>query len=530
MSDYATNILDNRKLRLSIIVTIIIAIITYTFKFTNATYGWDNVSISLRNVYPGFGGAKWLGWSEPLITMLQSLPWLEGVIGTFLMAVTVYFLILIFEIETMVGIFAVAGICQVSPTIIIANTYGFSITFYLALLFAVLGAYFLVAPSVITLKHVLVSIMCIAVSAGYYGAFLTTTFAVLLLKLLMDIFFGKPFTQVSGKCIRFVGIPVIAVAIFYLILRILLAISGQQLQAYGGENNIASLGSVISFLSFKRIADVYGACLYYYMHKSYTPHILTVIIFILFAVAILVLLKRNVLMIKDKAKNICLAFFIIIMMPVAMGFLGLFTTQIHELMYFGYSIPYIVVVVACELLYKEYKNDKSEAKRIKRLEIVIASLIICYIYFGVVLANTVAIRANSYMQSTYALCIRIVDRIENCEGFKGDELITVVYYPHEGESYIDKTGLTPISMLDDLWNVSDDRVNGLNDFNVPAFITNIMGVPVNITQYVSLDDLFESGDLSEAEIEQINEMDIFPNNSCVQKVGNRIIVLLNKGI
>lgn len=530
MTDYINNILNNRKLRLSFIATIAIAVIAYTFKFTNAAYGWDNVGISLNKVSPSFSGAKWLGWSTPLLTMLQSIPWLDGVIGTFLMSVTVYILILIFDIETLAGIIATAAICQISPTIIMVNTYGYSLAFYLALLFSVLGAYFLVSSNNLSIKQMALAIICIAVSAGYYGAFLTTTFTVLFLKILMDIFYGKTFKDVSRTCTAFIGIPVIAVVIFYLILRILLAVSGQQLQSYGGENNISSLGSVISFLSVKRIADVYGACLYYYIYRSFTPHLLTVIIFVLFAVAIIVLLKRKVLVIRDSAQNVALAVVIILLMPVAMGFLGLFTTQIHELMYFGYSMPYLTVVVVCELLYKTYRSDDSNVKFIKSLEIVISCLLVAYIYFGIVLANTVAIRASSYMQSTYALCIRVVDRIECTEGFTGEEQVCVIYYPSEGDSYIDSTGLTSIPILDDLWNVSDSRENGLNDFNIPGFIRNIMGVPINVEQYTSLDSFYEDCDLSEGEKSQISDMDVFPNNSCVQKVGNRIVVILNWGI
>ena len=530
MTDYINNILNNRKLRLSFIATIAIAVIAYTFKFTNAAYGWDNVGISLNKVSPSFSGAKWLGWSTPLLTMLQSIPWLDGVIGTFLMSVTVYILILIFDIETLAGIIATAAICQISPTIIMVNTYGYSLAFYLALLFSVLGAYFLVSSNNLSIKQMALAIICIAVSAGYYGAFLTTTFTVLFLKILMDIFYGKTFKDVSRTCTAFIGIPVIAVVIFYLILRILLAVSGQQLQAYGGENNISSLGSVISFLSVKRIADVYGACLYYYIYRSFTPHLLTVIIFVLFAVAITVLLKHKVLLVRDVGKNVPIALVIILLMPVAMGFLGLFTTQIHELMYFGYSIPYLAVVVVCELLYKTYRSDESNLKLIRNLEIAISCLLVAYIYFGIVLANTVAIRASIYMQSSYALCIRVVDRIECCEDFTGDEQVCVIYYPSTGDSYIDTTGLTPVPVLDDLWNVSDLRVNGLNDFNVPSFIRNIMGIPLDVKQYTSLESFYEDCDLSEEEKSQISNMDIFPDNDCVQKIGSRIVVLLNRGI
>ena len=170
-----TGIITDKKFKTVMLASIVMSLIAHSFRYFNAAYGLDNVTISSVGSVFSFTNAKWLLSASWVLSGFQSVPWLDGMISMLLISFSVYMLIAIFKIENRLNIWIVAGICQTSPSIIASNTYGGAYTFYVALFFGVLGAYIAIQSDEFDIRRMTGSIICIMLSAAVYGSYVEVT-------------------------------------------------------------------------------------------------------------------------------------------------------------------------------------------------------------------------------------------------------------------------------------------------------------------------------------------------------------------
>ena len=145
---------------------------------------------------------------------------------------------------------------------------------------------------------------------------------------------------------------------------------------------------------------------------------------------------------------------------------------------------------------------------------IVASLVMIFEF--AVLANIVAFNMNERYEKTYATCLRLVDRLEQCEGFKAGDTVAVL------------GGLPDES----IYPFTDITYNTLKGYFVPTgnlcvessgkfvtFFNHYMGISVNSPD-------------SETELEllntpEYNEMEKFPKEGSIRRINGVWVIKIN---
>ncbi len=502
---------------------VVTGLIAHAFIYTNIAYGRDNSCISVSDVHMDLSGTKWLQFVLYYLTGKQNLPWLSGVISIAAMTVVTYMLIKMFKIKSVVGIWITAGICQTSPSIISSNTYGFSYIFYIALLFSVMGAYFAWNEERFGRKRYILSILSIMASAAMYGSYITVTSTIMLMILIMGILYGKKTVCIIREGIGYLVCLCGGFLSFYVVLRILMVLTSQKIQSYMGEDVLASTKAAARIDHIQQLKAIFLRAFQYYFRYSFTPHILNTVIIIAGAILLIYMFFRNNK--EQRISKITLLIFIVVILPISMDMLELLGDTVHYLMYFSFVIPYIMLISMTEL----FLNDKKDSQRAEQIICSAFSIVLSLmVYYGFVLSNTAYIRWVNYYQETYSLCTRIIDRIETCNGYTGNEDVVLIYNNAAANSYVHTTGIDSIPMLTGLGNPDDNKVNGFSTSTMAGIFENILGFSPDISAYKDMDAYVSEAKPTETEKLELENMKVFPNSKCTDKIGDTIIVVLSE--
>ena len=134
------------------------------------------------------------------------------------------------------------------------------------------------------------------------------------------------------------------------------------------------------------------------------------------------------------------------------------------------------------------------------------------------------VRAEQVPEETEHIALRLVDRIEDCDGFTGKETVVFVGDLHESE-YFSNYHNEEKYWLDFLTGLGIGNKYYTNGFtynaNMYPYLTKIMNVRLPLEKYDEM--LF-----TDEENEIIRQMPCFPSDGSVAKIGDRIIVMLSK--
>jgi len=129
-----------RENKTVIIASLISAAMAYMFWFTNKLVNHDDVK-ALFDLGVGFSSGRWMIDIMAKLTITASLPWLNGIVGIFLIAAANCVIVNMFRIENPLLQVMLAVLIVVFPGNMDVFTYMFTSTAYcLAFLFSALSA------------------------------------------------------------------------------------------------------------------------------------------------------------------------------------------------------------------------------------------------------------------------------------------------------------------------------------------------------------------------------------------------------
>lgn len=511
------NLWEQSSFRTTVIASLVTGMIAHGFIYANAIYGLDAIYITSDVGWLNLGGTKWLSGPGFAITLFQNLPWLSGMLGQLLMIGVIWMLVNMFSLRHWAGIWLMAGLAQTNPALIGANTYGNIYIYYLALFFAVGAVYSVYKDTKFQCSHCLACIILIMCSVALYGAYVQVTVSLMLVLLILNILQQERAATFFKRGVREVLCLIIGLIMFYTVLKILLSISGQQLNSYLNEDSITSVQTMDFSGMLYRFFHSYQASLNYYFWYPFGIHWLNGIILGLAVLLTLFQFFRNSI---DRKLNFILLCICGILIFPAMDIIQIISNSWHYLMFYSFSVPFFYTVG----IVNQSLEGKHVVKAIQRAIIALLSLMV---YYGFVLSNTVYIRWNNYYIETLNMCSRLLSHIEQCDDFDGGEDIAIVW-DTESDAYFNRTGITPIPMLDMLWNVEDDRLNGLYQISIPEFMNRILGSPLHFEMYSSVKDLENNISLSANDLKLLSEMESYPDSSSIQEIDGQIVVILAK--
>lgn len=500
-------ILPQRKI--CFLSAVIIGLVTHMYKLTNWLPNWD----SLVFRYDSQNMVSMGRWFLPVVCTFSSfydLPWLTGLLAIVFHAAGAACICGILDVKKGMTAALVGAAAASFPTVTSVMMYNYVADGYaFAFLLACMAVAFLTGEK----PRYLISAVLIALSTAIYQAYITVTVMLILLYLINEIIFGeKSVADTVKKSAGFLLTGIAGMALYYLIMRILPAIMGEELLDYQGFSSAASFSGIDIRSS---LYTVVHTLIDYFFDFSKGVSVFTVLNCIIFAVTAALYLvcavKNGVF--ASAGKILLLAVFVLLL-PTGANILAFANPGIdyHNLMKMGYFVFYLFFVLLyerTELLSMKMRGAGSW------LILVLCSVLV---FNQTVIANISYHKLQMAYEKSYGVLLRIADRIEQTEGQERCGRILAVGALPGSEAYSDNlppnmTGTTGEYILR-----ADDEIVG----------QSVLCSALN--DYCGKEYMFVHGEEKQALLkrDEVMKMDCWPGKNSVAVIDDVIVIKLGE--
>lgn len=446
-----------------------------------------------------------------------TLPWLIGILGLAYLGCAAAVLCEILEIRKTWAVALASGLLAVFPALSSVFAYVFTMDGYmLALLLAVLAA-------LLVKKYRMGFIpgaVCLAFSMGIYQIYLSFTMIVSLfavLRLLAEAEPGREGAEAGGQVLkrklfaamRYLYMGVLGVALYFVILLALLALQNKELAGYQGIDGMVAGGALGgNFLA--AIGNIYRDFLSFTLRGN----VLFQNIFSLTACVLLAGLAACAVFFRVWRKKYWknppifgIMIIILLLFPLAANVILLISPSVtyHLLMRYQwvlFAIGAVALVSNCDF------GKRLDAWLQWGMCLAAFVLVFCYS----ITDNIAYSNLQRRYEKTYAYCVRLLDRIEQTEG----------YYPGIPIAMVGVVGDDQYPVTDITLPVTSNMIGLNGDFllytgeNYQVFMKNYLGATLNILPPEAMEEMYFS--------EEYTEMDSFPGENSVRIIDGILYV------
>jgi hypothetical protein len=279
----------------------------------------------------------------------------------------------------------------------------------LALLFATVGAYVVIK----NLTFSFVAIIFFVASLGLYQAYLQVGVVLLMFDIFKDIINNKDFKKFIKKSVIYVAIILSSLIIYFGFFKLCLHIFHiKPANTYNGLSNVGDFGS------FKNIIVCFLGAYKYAIRGLLKPvTILTYDKFKSIPIIIIILISTSLIIFqsfKNKLSkvNIILLVLLLLLLPFGYNFVYFISQGMeHDLMTYSFCVVplFAFFLIRCS-------NLKS-----KIIKIILYTAFLIISFNNIIYANQIYVKKNLERESTLSIVTRVIDRIEQTEGYTPKE-------------------------------------------------------------------------------------------------------------
>lgn len=424
-----------------------------------------------------------------------TIPWLIGLLSLLFLAGTATLLVDFFQVKTAgIGI-GMGAVLVAFPSLCANFGYVFTLDGYMMALFLAVLASLLVEKG----KYgFLIGGVCLSFSLGTYQAYLPVT--------MLLCFFGvcKAFYKTGFKekknftvPMKYVGMGVLGMALYYIILQILLKLQGKQLSNYQGINEMASVEKA-------SLSETIGTMYRNFFAFTIKGNVFTNNIFSKVGMVLLMLLGLWGICCRVRKNKLwknpwlyVLAFLFVILIPLMSNVMLLISPGVnyHILMRYHYVLLPMAAMALAENSMQETKESKGKSDKgnsqEKGTRNALYSWGLCIscimVIFSYVVTDQIAYsNLQKKYEKTYAYCSRLLDRIEQTPRYEVGMPIAMIGVVGE-ESY-PVTDLTE-DVTAGIIGMSGDYLLYTGE-NYKAFMENYLGATLNILPADAMADAY----------------------------------------
>ena len=428
-----------------------------------------------------------------------TLPWLIGLLGLLLLAVTAVVLVDFLQIEkTGLGIL-VGSLLVTFPALVSTFAYVYTLDGYmLGLLFAVLAVWFASKGG----KKWIVGAFFLAFSMGIYQAYLPFAILLSLYGVLISFIELEDMKAKIRTVAEYLGMGVLGMVMYYVILRLLLLIQGKELASYQGIDGMGSLAGLDIVGTVKAIFTDF----FVFTVKG---HVLFNNLFSMVALALLILTAFAVLMTKayrgQLFKKVSFYFVVaaaMIVLPVASNVILIISPGVnyHLLMRYQWVLFVILLLAFADRYVETLKQNAAWAKWI----VTVCAFVLTFNYL--VVDQIAYSNLDKKYEKTYSYCLRLLDRMEQTEG----------YYTGIPVAMIGVVGEDNFPVTDITAEVTGSIIGTTGDYlfytssNYASFMKHYMGVELNPVSDEEMLRIYDS--------EEYRALDSFPGKDSMKVV------------
>ncbi len=439
---------------------VIVGLIAHLYKIVNWLPNWD----SLVFRYDAQNMVSMGRWFLPVASAPSSfydLPWLTGLLSILFHALGAVCICKMFDVKKNITAGLIGAAVVSFPTVTSVMLYNYVADSYaLSFLLACLAALFITSEKP---KFVLAALL-IALSVGTYQAYITVTIMLLLCFLIREVLFkGEKIKTLLIKALKFLLTGTAGMVLYYLLLVILLKVTGTKLLEYQGFDNAASFSNLDILGSLYIIKDSFVSYFFDFSNGLNVFNIVNCIVLISTSLIYLFEVVRNKLKIS-KILVLCVG---TLLLPIGANVLVFLNSSLdyHNLMKMGFFIFYLFFIL-------EYENLNLKTETLNKLKAWLVVLVTVVLIFNqVVIANISYHKITIAYEKSYGTLIRIADRIEQTEGASECDSILVLGSLEGSEEYSSEISLDMTGTTDGYILRADDEVVGqsvltsaLNDY------------------------------------------------------------------
>lgn len=429
--------------KLTFLSAIICGFISYGYLLTHNFLTYDSMWNLCSDQNMISSGRQFLMYACK-ISSDYNLPWLNGLLAIFYLAVNSCFLVRLLEVKEKVTAILIAGFTVMFPSVTSTFAYSYTVDGYmLAVLLATIAVYLTGKYKYGFFAGIILLGFSIGIYQAYYSYAIVLCIVVLFEQLLKKLRM-KEYCCLVGK---FVVMGVMAYIFYVLSLKLMLAVQHTELSGYQGTSavatfQIASLATGLktafwSFVDFARWANV--------LTTNVPMKIAFVMIFVICGGEFLYLFVSRGLY-KDWYNYIWVGV-LTIAIPFGATMVAIISpdTYIHLLVRMPWALLFVFATSLGEWIVPSGK--------IKRI-VPGVSYFFCFVmlFEFAVVANIVGYNMNERYEKTYATCVRIVDRLEQTEGYETGMPVAILggfpntdNYPHTDITAQDLSGYFGVS-------------------------------------------------------------------------------------
>ena len=434
------------------------------------------------------------------ISSYFTIPWIIGLIGLFWLGLSAVALTEVLELTDPLVITAVSGLLVSFPALASTFAYVFTLDGYmLALFLAILAVLFTKKYN----KGWIAGAVCLAFSMGIYQAYLP--FAILLCVYVILLFFmeEKDWKTKAVYVLRYLGMGIAGGALYYVILQVLLKLQGKVLDTYQGINSMEQGGSGLEL--FATLKGMYRDFLAFTVHGN----VLVNNIFSLAACVVLLLLTAYLLirgMLQRKWWKNPLFFVIIILLAAGLPLLTNVILVISPNLTYHLLMRYQWVLYLILMLAFVSRSAMKEGKADIGIQwaALLAAVVLIFNYG--VSDNIGYSNLEKKYEKTYAYCVRLLDRIEQTDG----------YYQGIPIALVGVIGYDEFPTTDITGKVTDGMIGLSGDYLIykgadyQSFIQNYLGATLNFLDPDTVGEIYMT--------QEYIDMDTFPGANSTKVV------------
>ncbi len=490
----------------------IIGVLTFGYTITNHFLTYDSMWNLVSDQDMITSGRQFLTYACGISTDYD-LPWLNGILAIFYMSVASVIVVESLGIKSKTLAVLAGGILVTFPSMASTFCYTYTIDGYMLAVLLAAAAFLLTDRK----KWGFVGgMVLLGISLGIYQAYFSFTILLCILKLLLNILEGEKIKNILIKALKYISMGVGSYIFYYVTLQIMLKIKGQQLSMYQGINNLESfslkdipagvIGAIKEFFSFLRSPGALS-----------TTNLMYLATILLIGLGVGIYLWAFVkAKLDNKGLRVLFVLLLLAATPVGVTLVYVMAPNMyfHLLMRLPWALFFVFVLALAE------KNPNGEKSFLRKTKSVLSSAIcilaVALISQFAITANVVSFNMEERYEKTYALCLRILDRLEQTEGYNTYEKIAFI------GGGVDES-LYPYTDLTSGYLKGYFGAEGVLCVNDSEKFDNFFYHYLNVT----LATASQEEELMLIQTEEFKQMENFPGKNSIKKIGDIWVVKLN---
>ncbi|MCR4647598.1 MAG: glucosyltransferase domain-containing protein [Lachnospiraceae bacterium] len=501
--------LKEEQYKIPFLSGLIIGLFTHMFMIVNKFPNAD----SMTNFYFDQNmvtSGRWFLWIACGFSSFYDLNFVNGVLAIFILSICAVYVTRFFGVKKKVSMILIPALMVTFPSVAATMSYLYTVDGYmLGLLMAILAVY-------IARKHkfgFFAGMVLLAFSMGTYQAYVSVTILLCLFDILFDILENKEIYDVWNKGFKYLLMGIGGGALYFGILKICLAVQHKELDTYQGINQMGKIG--LSSIP-ERVQLIYRDFVgFAFGGRIFVDNLITLVIICVLVTACVV--SVFALLFKNKAYKKwyywLLILVILVLIPFGSNMMLMMSpgVEYHLLMRLQWVLFPIFAVVIIEKIIMTFESVKEKMNIVKTVSVVMIA-ILCYNYL--LMDNIAYFNLQQQYEKTYAYCVRLLDRIEQTDGYYTGIPICLV-------GQISKESYPTTELTYDVTS----KIRGTDgDFilyrgnQYHEFMKNYLGATLNILEGDHVEDMYYS--------EEYSTMTSFPDKGSIKIVNGVMFIKL----